>query len=63
VTPAAALVGLALRSGAQVVLVSWGKTPYDEAVTLRVWAGISGMIPPAVERAKQTLGGQQPGSW
>ena len=56
VEPAASLVGLALRSGAQVVLANQGKTPYDEAVTLRAWTGIDEVIPPAVERVKQGLG-------
>ena len=60
VTPAAALVGLALGSGARVVLVNRGETPYDGAATLRVWAGIGEVIPPAVERAKRSLGEHQP---
>jgi NAD-dependent deacetylase len=55
VQPAASLVGLALRSGARVVLVNEGKTPYDRAATLRVWTGISDVIPPAVDRVKWTL--------
>ncbi len=55
VEPAASLVGLALRSGARVVLANQGKTPYDEAVTLRVWAGIGEVIPPAVKRVKRAL--------
>ena len=58
VTPAASLVGLALRSGDRVVLANQGKTPYDEAVTLRVWTGIGEVIPPAVKRVKRTLGEQ-----
>jgi NAD-dependent deacetylase len=58
VEPAASLVGLALRSGARVVLANQGKTPYDEAVTLRVWTGIGEVIPPAVERVKRALGEQ-----
>jgi NAD-dependent deacetylase len=58
VTPAASLVGLALRSGARVVLANQGKTPYDEAVTLRVRTGIGEVIPPAVKRVKRTLGEQ-----
>jgi mono-ADP-ribosyltransferase sirtuin 6 len=58
VEPAASLVGLALRSGALVVLANLGKTPYDEAVTLRVWTGIGDLIPPAVERVKGVLGEQ-----
>ena len=58
VTAAASLVGLALKSGSRVVLVNQGKTPYDEAVTLRVWTGLGEVIPPAVDRVKLTLGGQ-----
>jgi hypothetical protein len=46
---------LALGSGARVVLVNRGKTPYDRVATLRVWTGIGEVIPPAVERAKRAL--------
>jgi NAD-dependent deacetylase len=56
VQPAASLVGLALRSGARVVLVNRGKTPYDGAATLRAWTGIGEVVPPAVERARRVLG-------
>ena len=56
VRPASSLVGLALRSGARVVLVNRGETPYDGVATLRVRAGIGEVLPPAVERAKRTLG-------
>ena len=56
VQPAASLVGLALESGARVVLVNQGKTPYDRAATLRVWTGIGEVIPPAVERVRRVLG-------
>jgi NAD-dependent SIR2 family protein deacetylase len=56
VQPAASLVGLALRSGARVVLVNRGKTPYDRTATLRVWAGIGEVIPPAVEKVRWALG-------
>ena len=55
VQPAASLVGLALRSGARVVLVNQGETPYDRAASLRVWSGIGEVIPPAVRRAKRAL--------
>ncbi len=58
VEPAASLVGLALRSRTQVVLVNQGATPYDASATLRVWAGIREVIPPAVERVQQVLGAQ-----
>jgi NAD-dependent deacetylase len=58
VVPAASLVGFALGSGARVVLVNRGKTPYDRAVTLRAWTGIGEVIPLAVERAKRSLAEQ-----
>jgi NAD-dependent SIR2 family protein deacetylase len=61
VQPAASLVGLALGFGARVVVVNRGETPYDGAATLRVWMGIGEVIPPAVERARRTLG-EQPSS-
>ena len=62
VKPAASLVGLALGCGARVVLVNRGKTPYDEAVTMRVWTGIGDVVPPAVEWVKRALGEQPTGS-
>jgi NAD-dependent SIR2 family protein deacetylase len=60
VRPASSLVGLALRSGARVVLVNRGETPYDGVATLRVWAGIGEVLPPAVEVARRVLE-EQPG--
>jgi NAD-dependent SIR2 family protein deacetylase len=53
VNPAAALVGLAIRQGARVVLVNRGETPYDEAVALRLWEGIGDVLPPAVELLRE----------
>ena len=58
VNPAAGLVGLAVRSGARVVLINRGETPYDDAVTLRVEAGIGEVLPPAVERVRRELEGE-----
>ena len=60
VEPAASLVGLAVGAGARVVLVNRGETPYDEAVTLRIHAGIGDVLPPAVELAKRALAEQPP---
>ncbi|HEX8456404.1 MAG TPA: Sir2 family NAD-dependent protein deacetylase [Pyrinomonadaceae bacterium] len=57
VNPAASLVGLALRNGARAVLVNQGETPYDEAVSLRVSAGIGDVIPPAAALVRQHLSG------
>ncbi|MGI9179916.1 MAG: SIR2 family NAD-dependent protein deacylase [Longimicrobiaceae bacterium] len=62
VEPAASLVRLALRSGARVLLVNQGETPYDEIVTLRAWTGIGDVIPPSVERVKRALEEQPNGS-
>jgi hypothetical protein len=45
-----------------VVLVNRGETPYDEVATLRAWAGIGEVMPPAVERAKRALGERPNGS-
>ena len=56
VEPAASLVGRAVTSGAKVVLINQGETPYDDVVTLRLWEGIGDVLPPAVERVKQSLG-------
>lgn len=55
VNPAASLVGVALRYGARVVLVNQGETPYDAVATLRIWAGIGDVIPPAVDRVERAL--------
>ena len=55
VQPAASLVGLALKARKRVVLINRGKTPYDRAVTLRAWAGIGEVLPPAAERVRQAL--------
>jgi len=55
VNPAAALVGLAIKSGARAILVNQGETPYDEAVMLRSWEGIGVVFPPAVEQVKRAL--------
>jgi mono-ADP-ribosyltransferase sirtuin 6 len=55
VNPAASLVGLAIKSGARVVLINQGETPYDESVTLRLWEGIGELLPQAVEIVKRAL--------
>jgi len=56
VEPAASLVGKAVTAGAKVVLINQGETPYDDVVSLRLWEGIGDVLPPAVERVKQSLG-------
>ncbi len=60
VEPAASLVGLAVESGARLVLVNRGETPYDDVATLRLSVGITDVVPPAVEQVKRALG-ERPG--
>jgi NAD-dependent deacetylase len=55
VQPAASLVALAVQSGARLVLINRGETPYDDIATLRSWSGIGDAMPPAVERARHVL--------
>ena len=55
VEPAASLVGLAIRTGAEVVLVNQGDTPYDDVAALRVREGIGDVLPPAVRQVRQAL--------
>jgi NAD-dependent SIR2 family protein deacetylase len=55
VEPAASLVGFAAVAGARVVLINQGETPYDRRVSLRVWAGIGDVLPPAVALVRRAL--------
>lgn len=59
VNPAAALVGVAIESGAHVVLVNRGETPYDDVVDIRLDAGIGDVLPPVVARVHGLLGRDQ----
>lgn len=54
VQPAASFVRVALESGARVVLINQGETPYDAVVTLRLWNSIGEVLPAAVERVRQS---------
>jgi NAD-dependent SIR2 family protein deacetylase len=55
VNPAASLVGLAKQSGAKVVLINKGETPYDDVVDLRLSTGIGDVLPAAVTKVKALL--------
>jgi NAD-dependent deacetylase len=55
VNPAASLVGLAIQSGARVVLINQGETPYDDSVSLRLWTSIGEVLPAAVARAASAI--------
>ncbi len=52
VTPAADMPGVALRSGAKLVIINQGETPFDENAHLRFSEAIGEVLPPAVEQLK-----------
>jgi NAD-dependent SIR2 family protein deacetylase len=47
---------VALQSGARLVIINQGETPFDRVVHLRFHEGIGEVLPPAVEQLKQLLG-------
>jgi NAD-dependent deacetylase len=55
VTPAADMPRVALQSGARLVIINQGETPFDRAAHLRFWEAIGQVMPPAVERLKGLL--------
>jgi NAD-dependent SIR2 family protein deacetylase len=56
VTPAADMPRVALQSGARLVIINQGETPFDRVVHLRFHEGIGEVLPPAVAQLKQMLG-------
>ncbi len=58
VTPAADMPREALRSGAQLVIINAGDTPFDTYAHLRFWEKIGEVLPPAVQRLKTLLGAE-----
>lgn len=58
VTPAADMPREALRSGAQLVIINAGDTPFDAYAHLRFWEKIGEVLPPAVQRLKTLLGAE-----
>lgn len=57
VNPAASLVALAIESGARLILINQGETPYDDAVDLRIWSGIGEVLPAAVGLVLERING------
>ncbi|MCU1288644.1 MAG: NAD-dependent deacetylase [Acidobacteria bacterium] len=55
VNPAASLVGLAIETGANVILINQGDTPYDDAATFRSRASIGDVFPQAVSLARREM--------
>ncbi len=55
VTPAADMPRVALESGARLVIINQGETPFDRVAHLRFWEGIGEVLPPAVARLKEFM--------
>lgn len=55
VTPAADMPRVALQSGARLVIINQGETPFDRVAHLRFEEGIGEVLPPAVARLTQLM--------
>ena len=53
VTPAADMPKAALESGARLVIINQGETPFDRVAHLRFWEGIGEVLPQAVAQLKE----------
>ena len=56
VTPAADMPREALLSGAKLVIINQGETPFDQMVSLRFHERIGDVLPGAVKRLKRLMG-------
>ena len=56
VTPAADMPMEALRSGAKLVIINQGETPFDHHANLRFKEGIGDVLPRAVKKLKRLMG-------
>ncbi len=56
VTPAAHMPEEALQTGAKLVIINEGDTPFDRVAHLRFYEGIGKVLPPAVKRLKILMG-------
>jgi len=55
VTPAADMPGVALQSGARLVIINEGETPLDQLAHLRFRGKIGKVLPPAVAQVKKRM--------
>lgn len=55
VTPAADMPQEALLSGARLVIINQGETPFDRMVSLRFFESIGDVLPRAVKRLKRSM--------
>ncbi len=56
VTPAADMPRVALQSGARLVIINQGETPFDRVAHLRFWERIGEVLPQAVAQLKKLMG-------
>jgi NAD-dependent SIR2 family protein deacetylase len=55
VTPAADMPKVALESGARLVIINQGETPFDRVAHLRFWEKIGEVLHPAVTQLKELM--------
>lgn len=55
VTPAADMPRVALQSGARLVIINQGETPFDQYAHLRFSEAVGMVLPPAVEQLKNLM--------
>ena len=55
VTPAADMPKVALESGARLVIINQGETPFDRVAHLRFWERVGEILPPAVTQLKELM--------
>ena len=55
VSPAADMPRVALESGARLVIINQGETPFDQLAHLRFREGIGEVLPPAVDQLKELM--------
>ncbi len=55
VTPAADMPRVALETGARLVIINQGETPFDRVAQLRFEERTGEVLPPAVARLKQLM--------
>mgnify|MGYP001026920014 CR=1 FL=1 len=55
VTPAADMPRTALQSGAKLVIINQGETPFDPVAHLRFWERTGEVLPAAVDRLKELM--------
>jgi NAD-dependent SIR2 family protein deacetylase len=56
VTPAADMPREALHSGAKLVIINQGETPFDKVASMRFHEGIGDVLPRAIKRLKRNMG-------